>query len=300
MKKITILFSLTFLFAWGATQAQNCQADFQYYTSQNSLTVQFQDSSTVNGSAGVAYMWGFGDGNGDYTPNPTHTYAQAGTYNVCLGVYDSLLNCYDSTCYNVTVNLQQPPANCNASYTIAKDSSVQFGVILYNTSTNAPSHTYQWDFGDGTTGSGRTPQHQYQNFGSYVVCLTITDPQLSCTTTFCDTVGMDSTGNLKSPGFGLDVRNPLATSIKEESNTLQNLSIYPNPAKSNLTIDLSGLEGQVQMKLIDISGKTIYETPSVIGGSIEQVDLEQYDNGFYLLILNDNQNRRVEKVVISK
>jgi PKD repeat protein len=34
---------------------------------------------------------------------------------------------------------------------------------------------YLWDFGDGSTGSGRNTSHQYRNGGSYSVTLTVTD-----------------------------------------------------------------------------------------------------------------------------
>lgn len=36
--------------------------------------------------------------------------------------------------------------------------------------------TYDWDFGDGAIGSGVAPDHAYLDNGSYVVCLTVTDP----------------------------------------------------------------------------------------------------------------------------
>ena len=77
-----------------------------------------------------------------------------------------------------------------------------------------------------------------------MVCLTITDNQLNCTSTFCDTVGMDSLGNLKAAGFGLEVRNPISVGIEEESN-LESLSVFPNPAVNLISVDLRNVSESI-------------------------------------------------------
>jgi len=37
--------------------------------------------------------------------------------------------------------------------------------------------SFQWDFGDGNTGSGKTVEHLYTKPGIYIVTLTVTDTQ---------------------------------------------------------------------------------------------------------------------------
>jgi PKD repeat protein len=43
-------------------------------------------------------------------------------------------------------------------------------------STALPIATYNWNFGDGTTGTGKTPNKTYATAGTYAVTLTVTDP----------------------------------------------------------------------------------------------------------------------------
>lgn len=72
-----------------------CTADF---TSIDSLGYAFFFSNTTAG-AGAMYFWDFGDGNYSSSANPSHVYANPGTYTVCLTVYDSMQNFCDSTCH---------------------------------------------------------------------------------------------------------------------------------------------------------------------------------------------------------
>jgi len=52
---------------------------------------------TINGTAPFTYLWNFGDGNTSTLSTPTHNYAAAGHYAICLTITDAK-GCSSSTC----------------------------------------------------------------------------------------------------------------------------------------------------------------------------------------------------------
>jgi hypothetical protein len=77
------------------TEPDPIQASFT--SVENFLTVNFTNTS----SAG-SYQWTFGDGNTSGAANPIHTYADKGTYEVCLSVTNSCGTV--STCKNLLID----------------------------------------------------------------------------------------------------------------------------------------------------------------------------------------------------
>ena len=71
----------------------------------STLDVDFTDASL---NTPTSWLWDLGDGNTSTMQNPTHTYAQAGTYTVCLTVTNDCGS--DSSCAAVVV-APVPPAN---------------------------------------------------------------------------------------------------------------------------------------------------------------------------------------------
>jgi PKD repeat protein len=69
----------------GTTQPTQPVAGFSAVTS--GLTATFTDTSTTSGS--TTYAWSFGDAATSTAQNPSHAYAQAGTYQVKLTVTDA-------------------------------------------------------------------------------------------------------------------------------------------------------------------------------------------------------------------
>ena len=77
----------------------------------------------------------------------------------------------------VTVTLgRKEPTPEPPTATFAASPSAPLTIVFdASASTGEAPLTYAWDFGDGTTGSGRAPSHKYGKKGSYTVKLRVTD-----------------------------------------------------------------------------------------------------------------------------
>lgn len=141
---------------------------FMSYQDSGVNTIAF-NSQVYGMGNGVTYVWSFGDGGTDTTANPLYTYAQPGMYTVFLQVMDSAGNyAYDyQTIYVgkfVKSYFSGYPTTGTGAYFTGFASGMPNGQF-----------TYDWNFGDGTTGTGLTPSHVYPAYGIYNVCLTVTD-----------------------------------------------------------------------------------------------------------------------------
>ncbi len=132
------------------------QAGFGFQSSMLFLTL----SDTSSGGP-TQWQWDLGDGNTSSQQNPQHTYAEPGTYEVCLTASSS---CGSSqSCAEVEISCAEPVAG----FGIQIDGLT---INLTDTSQNAPSQ-WLWSFGDGNDGHSQNPQHTYAEPGAYVICL---------------------------------------------------------------------------------------------------------------------------------
>ena len=134
-------------------------------------------NTTTGGTQPYTYAWDFGDGNKSTEQNPTHHYGAPGTYNVTLNVTDKY-GCTDGICKDVRVipPPNKPPVAIPNGTNVCYCTYTEFdGSASYDPDGTIVS--YEWDFGDGHTGSGETTSHHYDapNGRTYNVTLTVTD-----------------------------------------------------------------------------------------------------------------------------
>ncbi len=156
----------------------------------------------INTSTGAAVTdsirWTFGDGTSSNQYNTSHTYANAGIYNVCLriikrnaaGVLQT--NCVSEYCKFDTITAPVVPCTLQASFLFGSTSVNSLAQFFTNNSVGAAAtDSIRWTFGDGTSASTYNATHTYANYGIYNVCLRIIkrNPngvlQTNCVSEYC-------------------------------------------------------------------------------------------------------------------
>jgi PKD repeat protein len=208
MKKI--LFSLLALVSLAFGNVANAQtptlvcklkAKFEYKADK--CTIYFHDLSAAATGTTISYWyWQFDDGSTSTLPNPTHTYAVAGTYNVCLtvvGVNAQGVKCKDQFCIPIKVEGCGDTKPCQL-YPKFDFKVEKCTVNFIDYSTAGPGTTitnWYWDFDDGTTSTLQNPSHVYATSGTYNVCLVIVGNNgiTKCKEQLCLKVTVDGCGN---------------------------------------------------------------------------------------------------------
>lgn len=139
------------------------------FTRQNQLraTIDWGDGSPADGVQLAA------TGPGDFSIEAAHTYATAGLKDVTITVEDEATPRTATT--QVTVMVIGPP---EAAFTWSPEQPQAESGVAFDGSGSTDEEeiaSYDWDFGDGQTGSGVTPSHSYTAPGTYTVTLTVTD-----------------------------------------------------------------------------------------------------------------------------
>ncbi|MGC8802195.1 MAG: PKD domain-containing protein, partial [Bacteroidales bacterium] len=149
-----------------------CKADFAYQYLPGSGEMSFYNQSAGSNNA---YFWNFDDGNYSFDTNPTHAYAQQGSYRVSLTVTNTTNGCQDIQ----TQQVQAGDANCQAQFSYFVD-SLQRTVRFSNLSTGSYNNLL-WSFGDGKFSTQKDPSHRYAAAGYFKVGLTIMNTSNGCT-----------------------------------------------------------------------------------------------------------------------
>lgn len=141
-----------------------------------SFTIDFENNSNVPGNApatptNASYFWDFGDGDTSTSFEPTHTYADTGTFIVSIAVIidENGLQCSDTGKYLMFV---YPTFNPEFTFeNVCNNDSAKF-IDITTSAGYDDVIEWNWIFGDGTPNATlENPSHFYASSGDYEVIL---------------------------------------------------------------------------------------------------------------------------------
>ena len=78
-----------------------------------------------------------------------------------------------------------------------------------------------------------------------------------------------------------------------------NLDVYPNPSKGQFTMEINGFTGELDMNIVDISGKVVYNGQlDVTSNFAKKFDVSDLAKGVYYIKLISKDGVKVEKLII--
>jgi len=145
---------------------------------------------------------------------------------------------------------------------------------IFKIMPNGTGYTKLWDFEETT--SGNHPEGDL-----------ITD------STFL--YGMTYDGGINSFGVLFKFQfTPL--SIDELSIKNNELSVYPNPASYNFTININAMMGNAQIEIYNVFGAKVYR--SVLKNKQEMINTKQFSAGIYFVKVFDEEKMFTRKIVV--
>ena len=177
---------------------------------------------------------------------------------------------------------------CNNNRTFFVDAVSTSPVIDFRAETNylevhltnnSENFNYiKWDFGDGNSSTIENPIHEYQENGTYTVCLTIWGDCI--VVDICEEVTVDET------------IAQVASLSKSDI-----FKMFPNPTREQFTLQVNSSE-ILEVELIDLSGKTL-EKQAVSKGD-NTINVNHLSPGVYMVKVSDSNHhlKFIDKISI--
>jgi len=98
--------------------------------------------------------------------------------------------------------------------------------------------------------------------------------------------------------FRIDVCHVTPSLLGIQDNFQTNITIYPNPTKGIINVNLTELKGKTTLTLHDIQGRAILTKETT--ASNEVFNIENLQEGVYLLSIENGGNKTTKKVILNK
>ncbi|MEM7109100.1 MAG: PKD domain-containing protein [Bacteroidota bacterium] len=230
-----------------------------------SLSICAEDEVVLNPGTFVTYVWS------NESTEPTLVVREAGDYSV------TVTNEAACTATAQTTISLEGAVNSFFSYGIETG---DFSTIVNFENSTPNTTSYLWDFGDGNTSTEAAPSHEYTEIdpffgGVFNVCLTAFN---SCSSEqYCELVGL------------------VITETESEQFNGQ-VSIYPNPAETSVTLSWLQISNPVRVTITDLQGKELLN--SIVKDRQIKLSTDNISAGQYIVSIIHNDFSHQEILVI--
>ena len=92
----------------------------------------------------------------------------------------------------------------------------------------------------------------------------------------------------------------MSTSINSIDTDNLNVNLYPNPASSEATLSIKGINGKVKISITDVQGRTVstIERESSNGEVNHSINLEAYAKGVYYIRIQSSNSIKTQKLIV--
>jgi PKD repeat protein len=236
------------------------------------LSVAFSSAGSSDPEgASLTYSWVFGDGGTSASANPSHSYTADGQYTARLTVSDGT-NSTTSSNLIIRVGNQAPVVAADGN---PKSGLMPLSVVFSSVGTSDPEGatlTYNWNFGDNSTSTAANPVHIYQNAGSYLAQLVVSDGQKFATSSVVNISVVDPASTLVA-AYGFEEGSGTTTAdLSGNGNAGSITSGTWRPGKFGNALLFNGTSSLVTINdslSIDLTTEATLEAwvnPSALGG----------------------------------
>lgn len=217
-------------------------------------------------------------------------------------LFTTVLGC--DSLVNRTVNMEYTPnpttieptdASNTAGHWVITATEFQINSYKFSFSEGAHPATCHWDSIQWSCSAGWPFDILYNGRGVNLYVLQYTP----------DTVWLNARVFNKCAPEGVDRKYWLICSfygIEEQSESLVNVDIVPNPNNGEMTLNFEYLTGNVNIKVYDMRGNLLddFDTYNNIGPNSMRYNMKDYSDGMYFFVVSGKEGTVTKKVIINK
>lgn len=254
-------------------------------TNSNPLTINCGSNATLLTSisgftTGKNYAWS----NGTSGANAATTQvSQPGNYKVTV---TNNAGCSASA----SIDVQYPGGLTNTvAFTYQNPVCQGVAETFTNTSARKAGWNYSWNFGDTQVSFSENGSNTYANPGVYPVKLTM------------DSAGCSFSSTTQNVTV-LAASNAACINGIEDVTFSNAIALLPNPTNGNVTINVSGVEKNLSIRVYNIIGSEVmsFNTTDVASIFNRTFDFSSFANGTYLVKIQSGEKTAVKRLTVAK